>query len=54
MTRQQHRAPREAPRRPDLPQPLAADWLILTDTDRALAAVGAAVERTCRWQGNAD
>ena len=33
--------------------PLPADWLLLTDADRAMAALDEALRRTSRWQGNA-
>ena len=46
-----------APARPDrasTPKPRPDDWLVLTDADRAMADVSAALDRTCRWQGDAD
>ena len=38
--------------RPGLPDPLPADWLVMTDADRLLSRVPDAVSRTSRWQGN--
>ena len=43
---------RRAPRA-DQPAPVPADWLLLTDIDRSLAALGPALTKTSRWQGNA-
>jgi hypothetical protein len=39
--------PRQQGPRPD-------DWLLLTDADRAMAGIGAALDRTSRWQGDAE
>lgn len=38
--------------RPDGPRP--DDWLLLTDADRTMAGLGAALDRTSRWQGDAE
>ena len=54
MPRSQHTTPAAAADRSRQPRPRPEDWLVLTDADRAMAGVGAALERTSRWQGDAE
>ena len=52
MFRSQRSTPPDTTDRAHQPRPRPEDWLILTDADRAMARMGAALERTSRWQGD--
>ena len=54
MSRSQHSTPTATTDPTRRPGPRPDDWLVLTEADRAMAGVSAALDRTSRWQGDTD